>query len=1482
MSSQAELEFILKMHDEASATMQKIGEGLKAMGTEGKKAGDGAKKAGDGLDDLDAKAKKAIKTLTTFKGILGTIAAAAGAGFGLSALSGAITSGMRYVEDAGSYMDKFDLVLRKTGNTAQTSGKEFKKWAEDLEKSTGRSATAMMELAANAASFKFDKSVFYDVLNLADDMASAWGGDVRQNFEGLARALDDPIKGFAMLRARGISLTDQQANMVKHLVATNQQLAAQKYIIDALNKDIGGSAKAGFSGMDAGISKAATSLRLFGEALVNFTGINNIIGAVGTGISKVFDLMTLAINGVSWALDKLPSGLKTFLQVATLLVPTLAAATLAFKALGAMLTIGPVILRLVGFTGLLSGSMSFLAATTSMASAAFARFLPIAIGLLAGKAAQAGGDWISDWVERNVGQETQDKLASFRHRFEGFFDFMAIDPLNQVIQSGPNAGKNFFTGVQEYVKDQDGVWVEAKVAIDTEDFKKQLAELSQLTTGFGLELIAPISDEEYKALEGLDDMIAKRKKLKEAEEALNVARKTSPEMREARGITDDDIKRMERRLELQKKQLEDPIGFALRGNEDELDSIKAVTGEQKNQLEIRKRIREVAEAQGVSEEEAAKRVSKLYGEIQKARADKDYADVTRGLSEQLDAAQAVTQARRDEIEALKIIKDYNEKNTALTAEQEANIRKQIAAVSAQKKATAYGDMLRDANRELALSRQLTEEGRRRLEVQYELQDFERQHGTLTPDKKAAVEGALNAAAQSKALIELNTQLNPVAAATADFNESQRVLNQALADGSITAAEYGNMLRKLDLQTQDKRDPFAAQLRSLKEQADVARIGGEYRDADRRTLTTINQLQKDGLVLSTQQKEQLAAANRELTNIEKSQNEGINGWMNSVGTLRDNMMDLTKDFASGLSGAITGVLTGQQGAVTGFLRTISTKMVSIFVDQSLKGLFSGQGASGASGAAGGISGFFQKLLGQTPKADNDNSPATAVQDALSALTTGTMTVTAASVIVNGSGIGGLAQGGAAQPMAFAGGAGGSTFSPADLAKMDTQAASASAVMTDAQKRLAGSAKGVFADLAPKIKADLMRDLNLTKEQAAGVVGNLGAETGGFKHLQELNPTVKGSKGGLGWAQWTGMTKGNPRRKEFEQYSASQGLSTDSYAANYGNLVRELKGSHKGALNDLRQQSTVEGSTMSFLNKFEKAGIPHSQARINWANKAYGMGAGTPSTGGAGTMGAMGGANTQVAEVTQQFKQQMTAANQNIAQQMPQQFAQPMQNVGQQFSQILTPQAGNGGLGQMAQQMTAIQQSTAQAVPQVGQFGAGIGQLLGPLSQAVPGLGQFGGAIMQLLQQLMSSGGGMGGGMGGILGLVGGLFHEGGSVGMGKPASGFRTLPATAWANAPRFHNGLKSDEYTAILQRGERVLTANDNDKTERVISGLTSALAASGSRPSGNRGGNGNGNGGLTQNITVNAKDANSFRRSEGQIMAESSINMRRSGGRNT
>ena len=139
--------------------------------------------------------------------------------------------------------------------------------------------------------------------------------------------------------------------------------------------------------------------------------------------------------------------------------------------------------------------------------------------------------------------------------------------------------------------------------------------------------------------------------------------------------------------------------------------------------------------------------------------------------------------------------------------------------------------------------------------------------------------------------------------------------------------------------------------------------------------------------------------------------------------------------------------------------------------------------------------------------------------------------------------------------------------------------------------------IFTDKAKAYVPRLMKDLNITKEQACGIFGNIGGETGGFVALQEKKPTVAGSAGGYGWLQWTG-----PRRRKYTIWCKTNNLDPASDEANYKYLVKETLTDELHSLEQLRKTKTVEAATETFMLQNLRPGTPHLQGRIDWAKKA----------------------------------------------------------------------------------------------------------------------------------------------------------------------------------------------------------------------------------------------------------------------------------------
>ena len=143
----------------------------------------------------------------------------------------------------------------------------------------------------------------------------------------------------------------------------------------------------------------------------------------------------------------------------------------------------------------------------------------------------------------------------------------------------------------------------------------------------------------------------------------------------------------------------------------------------------------------------------------------------------------------------------------------------------------------------------------------------------------------------------------------------------------------------------------------------------------------------------------------------------------------------------------------------------------------------------------------------------------------------------------------------------------------------------------------NAEAVFRAKAPGIMARLISDFPVTPVDAAAIVGNLGHECVGFTKLQEMKPVVAGSRGGYGWAQWTG-----PRRRAYEAYCKRTGKDPASDEANYAYLFIELKGiegSEKAAIGKTVAADGLDAKVIAFEKAFLRAGIKHYPSRQRWA-------------------------------------------------------------------------------------------------------------------------------------------------------------------------------------------------------------------------------------------------------------------------------------------
>ncbi len=119
------------------------------------------------------------------------------------------------------------------------------------------------------------------------------------------------------------------------------------------------------------------------------------------------------------------------------------------------------------------------------------------------------------------------------------------------------------------------------------------------------------------------------------------------------------------------------------------------------------------------------------------------------------------------------------------------------------------------------------------------------------------------------------------------------------------------------------------------------------------------------------------------------------------------------------------------------------------------------------------------------------------------------------------------------------------------------------------------KQVSADpvtIPEQLIANLQEDFSLTRNQAAGITGNLAHESGNFRVLKE----IKGN--GYGYSQWSGS-----RRTSFRSYAAQVG-GPETFEANYGFLKYEMKTQYGPMMNRIRATDDVEKVSRIFMKTF----------------------------------------------------------------------------------------------------------------------------------------------------------------------------------------------------------------------------------------------------------------------------------------------------------
>ena len=276
------------------ATLNDVGEsGQRAI----KKIEDASRPASKALLALDGATgtlRGTFEGMTARLGPLGTALSRLGsaglaAGTAIGALTGIIAKGVAMQGEAERAYRRLEAVLSATGHAAGLTSRQITRFAEEMERTTLVQAEAVQEAAAVLATFRsVAGETFLRTLRLAQDMATVFGGTLQSSVTQLGKALEDPIQGLTALRRVGISFSQSQRDVIKALVDTGREAEAQRVILDALEKQVGGAGAAEARGLTGATNRLADA---WGNLLKAMGATPAFAGTAGAALNALAAMM---------------------------------------------------------------------------------------------------------------------------------------------------------------------------------------------------------------------------------------------------------------------------------------------------------------------------------------------------------------------------------------------------------------------------------------------------------------------------------------------------------------------------------------------------------------------------------------------------------------------------------------------------------------------------------------------------------------------------------------------------------------------------------------------------------------------------------------------------------------------------------------------------------------------------------------------------------------------------------------------------------------------------------------------------------------------------------------------------------------------------------------------------------------------------------------------------------------------------------------
>ena len=219
---------------QALAQARGLQKAVVGTGVAARRAGQGARAFGRAWREAAGNLERARRRLFGIRSLI------AGLGAGL-AIRGIVRATGEQEQAVAAVADG----IRRLGDNTQLTTAGLEEMAAGLQQVTTFGDETILRLQSLLLTFhNIDGSQFERVTEAALDMATAIGQQPREAALQLAKALEDPLQGLTALRRSGTVFSAAQTDVIRKLHETGRAAEAQSLILDELERQYGGAARA--------------------------------------------------------------------------------------------------------------------------------------------------------------------------------------------------------------------------------------------------------------------------------------------------------------------------------------------------------------------------------------------------------------------------------------------------------------------------------------------------------------------------------------------------------------------------------------------------------------------------------------------------------------------------------------------------------------------------------------------------------------------------------------------------------------------------------------------------------------------------------------------------------------------------------------------------------------------------------------------------------------------------------------------------------------------------------------------------------------------------------------------------------------------------------------------------------------------------------------------------------------------------------------